>query len=276
MAEHPILVATDFKPRSDRALDRAAKLAKDTGRELVVIHANEKWRSGPSGDELTAQVKAVMPEDAPAFRSLLPEGPAPDVIAQAAEDEDAFCLVLGVARYNSVGDYFLGTAVDEVLRRSTYPVLVVKERPRAGYEHIVIGTDLSKPSARAVEAAVAMFPDAQLHLVHAFHVPYEAWQQAAYVKEELAETAQRHCDEFTQQLDVSPECRAQMTMDLIEGSPLTAIKQMIGKYDAHLCALTSHGYGGLRQALLGSTVSDLLRTLPVDTLVIHPQHGREG
>lgn len=272
MAQHPVLVATDFKPRSDRALDRAARLAKDTGRELVVIHANEKWRNGPSGDVLKARLAAVMPEDAPAFRSLLPEGPAPEVIAQAAEDEDAFCLVLGVARYNSVGDYFLGTAVDEVLRRSTYPVLVVKERPKAGYEHIVIGTDLSKPSARAVEAAVAMFPDAQLHLVHAFHVPYEAWQKATYVKEEMAEIAQRHCDEFTQQLDVSPECRARMTMDLVHGSPTSAINETLQKYDAHLCALTSHGHGGLRQALLGSTVSDLLRTIPVDTLVIHPQH----
>ena len=275
MADHPILVATDFRPRSDRALDRAAKLAKDTGRKLVVIHANEKWRNGPPGDLLKARIASVMPQDAPDYRCLLPEGSAPDMIAQAAEDEDAFCLVLGVARYNSVGDYFLGTAVDEVLRRSTYPVLVVKERPKASYEHIVIGTDLSKLSARAVEAAVAMFPKAQLHLVHAFHVPYEAWQKAAYVKDELAETAQRHCGSFTEQLDVSPECRERMTMDLVDGSPTSAITEALEKYDAHLCALTSHGNGGLRQALLGSTVSDLLRTLPVDTLVIHPQHGGE-
>ena len=43
---------------------------------------------------------------------------------------------------------------------------------------------------------------------------------------------------------------------------------------AHLCALTSHGYGGLRQALIGSTVSDLLKTLTIDTLVIHPEHEK--
>ena len=29
---------------------------------------------------------------------------------------------------------------------------------------------------------------------------------------------------------------------------------------------------GLRQALIGSTGSDLLKTLTIDTLVIHPEH----
>ena len=100
-------------------------------------------------------------------------------------------------------------------------MLVVKERPKAGYEHIVIGTDLSKPSARAVEAAVAMFPDAQLHLVHAFHVPYEAWQQAAYVKEELAETAQRHCDEFT---NLVGRWHGRRILQYVEGAPAQHLK----------------------------------------------------
>ena len=210
-------------------------------------------KTGPS---LQDRVASVMPEDAGSYRCLFPEGSAPRAIAQAVEDEDAFCLVIGVARYNSVGDFFLGTAIDLLLRRSPYPVLIAKERPRAAYEHIVIGTDLSDASKRGVEAAVRMFPQAQLHLVHAFHIPYEAWQNAEYVRKELASAAQEQCDSFTAQLDVSPECREKMTMELVEGSPLTAINKTIRKYDAHLCALTSHGYGGLRQALIGSTVSD--------------------
>ena len=272
MTQHPILVATDFKPRSDRAVDRAVQLARETGRELVVVHAVEDpdvIRVGPSLEE---RVASVMPENAGDYRCLFPEGSAPAAVAQAVEDEDPFCLVIGVARYNSVGDFLLGTAVDMLLRRSPYPVLVAKERPRAAYEHIVIGTDLSDASKRGVEAVVRMFPQAQLHLVHAFHVPYEAWQNAEYVRNELAAAAQEQCDGFTEQLDISQACREQMTMEQVEGLPLTAINRTIRKYDAHLCALTSHGYGGLRQALIGSTVSDLLKTLTVDTLVIHPEH----
>ena len=143
MTQHPILVATDFKPRSDRAVDRAVQLARETGRELVVVHAVEDpdvIRVGPSLEE---RVASVMPENVGDYRCLFPEGSAPAAIAQAVEDEDPFCLVIGVARYNSVGDFLLGTAVDMLLRRSPYPVLVAKERPRAAYEHIVIGTDLS-------------------------------------------------------------------------------------------------------------------------------------
>ncbi|MEL7687469.1 universal stress protein [Citromicrobium bathyomarinum] len=274
MTQHPILVATDFKPRSDRAVDRAVRLARETGRELVVVHAVEDENETKTGPSLQDRVASVMPEDAGSYRCLFPEGSAPRAIAQAVEDEDAFCLVIGVARYNSVGDFFLGTAIDLLLRRSPYPVLIAKERPRTSYDHIVIGTDLSDASKRGVEAAVRMFPQAQLHLVHAFHVPYEAWQNAEYVRKELASAAQEQCDSFTAQLDVSPECREKMTMELVEGSPLTAINKTIRKYDAHLCALTSHGYGGWRQALIGSTVSDLLKTLTIDTLVIHPEHEK--
>jgi nucleotide-binding universal stress UspA family protein len=272
VTQHPIVVATDFKPRSDRAVDRAVRLARETGRELVVVHAVEDPDIARTGPSLEDRVASVMPEDAGDYRCLFPEGSAPRAIAQAVEDEDPFCVVIGVARYNSVGDFFLGTAVDMLLRRSPYPVLVAKERPRAAYEHIVIGTDLSDASKRGVEAAVRMFPQAQLHLVHAFHVPYEAWQNAEYVREELAASAQEKCDGFTEQLDVSAACREKMTMELVEGLPLTAINMTIRKYDAHLCALTSHGYGGLRQALIGSTVSDLLKTLTIDTLVVHPEH----
>ena len=92
------------------------------------------------------------------------------------------------------------------------------------------------------------------------------------MRNELAAAAQEQCDGFTEQLDISQACREQMTMEQVEGLPLTAINKTIRKYDAQLCALTSHGYGGLRQALIGSTVSDRLKTLTVDTLVIHPEH----
>ncbi len=272
MSQHPIVVATDFSPRSDRAVDRAVRLARDTGRELVVVHAVEDDHDPDGAETLKNRIASVMPEDAGDYRCLFPQGSAPTAIARALEEEEPFCLVIGVARYNSIGDYFLGTAVDMLLRRSPYPVLIAKERPRTSYDHIVIGTDLSEASKHGVEAAVRMFPQAQLHLVHAFHVPYEAWQHAEYVRTELASAAQEQCDGFTQKLDVSPACREQMTMELVEGSPITAINRALRKYDAHLCALTSHGYGGWRQAILGSTVSDLLKTLTVDTLVLHPEH----
>ena len=68
MTQHPILVATDFKPRSDRAVDRAVQLARETGRELVVVHAVEDpdvIRVGPSLEE---RVASVMPENVGDYR----------------------------------------------------------------------------------------------------------------------------------------------------------------------------------------------------------------
>ena len=87
MTQHPILVATDFKPRSDRAVDRAVRLARETGRELVVVHAVEDENETKTGPSLQDRVASVMPEDAGSYRCLFPEGSAPRAIAQAVDEQ---------------------------------------------------------------------------------------------------------------------------------------------------------------------------------------------
>ncbi|MEN8677328.1 MAG: universal stress protein, partial [Alteriqipengyuania sp.] len=52
-------MATDFKPRSDRAVDRAVRLARETGRELVVVHAVEDENETKTGPSLQDRVASV-------------------------------------------------------------------------------------------------------------------------------------------------------------------------------------------------------------------------
>src|SRR3546814_13711138 len=69
------------------------------------------------------------------FRSdaelVIRRGSAPKMLATIAAERASALIVPGVARYNSIGDYFLGTAVDHIIRTAAQPVLVVR-RPVTG------------------------------------------------------------------------------------------------------------------------------------------------
>src|SRR3546814_19402178 len=71
------------------------------------------------------------------FRSdaelVIRRGSAPKMLATIAAERASDLIVTGVARYNSIGDYFLGTAVDHIIRNAAQPVLRSEER-RVGKE----------------------------------------------------------------------------------------------------------------------------------------------
>ena len=61
--------------------------------------------------------------------------------------------------------------VETILRERVAPVLVVKRRVRGGYRSVLVGTDFSEPSRAALQAASALFPQARLAVLHAYHAP---------------------------------------------------------------------------------------------------------
>ena len=193
----PVLVATDLSARTDRAVDRATQLTREWGVRLMVLHAIEpESRLDARPDLVNQAMREVLP-DPEADVDILPAlGPAPTVIVDAAKSADCGLIVTGVARFNHVGDYFIGTAVDHVVRHATVPVLVVKRRPHDAYRTILVATDYSSCSRLALITAAQLFPDAAIHLVHAYHVPYEAWLRSDEVREDVTREAQGELDAF--------------------------------------------------------------------------------
>lgn len=68
---------------------------------------------------------------------MVEEGKPIDVILHAAKALDCDLIVTGIARDETLGRFGLGTTVDRLLRRSKVPVLIVKQRARSPYQHIV-------------------------------------------------------------------------------------------------------------------------------------------
>ena len=267
-----ILVATDFTSRADRAIDRGLQLGKEAGNTVRIIHAIDPAKHGTAERaecDRKMQLCVGKPTDDASVEFAYPEGSPPKAIAAACEADDVAMLLIGPARYNTLGDFFLGTAVDYVLRFTSKPVLVVKERVQSGYSQIVAGTDFSLGSAHAIIEAARMFPEAAIHITHAWHVPFEGFQRDGYVATEVEGDEAKKMDKFVDILKEREPRLADATTQLVRGSAFQAIKQGLESYPGALVVVGSHGASGFRQATIGSNTSDLLRFIEADMLVVN-------
>ncbi|AWW74919.1 hypothetical protein CD351_10830 [Erythrobacter sp. KY5] len=267
-----IAVATDFSPRADRAVDRAKLLQKQMGGKLLVIHAtNLAADDPPDMDDLNRKMRlsSGLQPVAGEVKFLYPSGTPTKAIAISCDKQGVDMLCLGPARYNTLGDYFLGTAVDYILRSTTKPVLVVKLRAHTEYREIVAGTDFSPGSAHAILTAARMFPEVKVHVVNAWQVPFRAFNKDAYAADEVERDHNKKLAEFMAGLAEREGRLADATSEVIQGDACDALRQAIAVNPDALVVVGSHGTSGFKQATIGSVTSELLRYLDADTLVIN-------
>jgi len=259
----PVLVATDLSARSDRAVDRAIQLAGQWQVETCVVHALR-----PEERVEESQVRDTLPSHPANVRVLLPRGPAPDTIADVAQDLAPSLIVTGVARFNHVGDYFVGTAVDHIIRHASAPVLVVKQRERGAYKRMLVAVDLSADALHTLGIAAELFPDVPVEVVHAYHVPFRGWIDSDGMREELRREASARLRTFLAEPALPRSLAKRTTSHLDLGAPDEVLARSIEQFRPDLVVLGSRDRSGLAQATFGSNTSALLGWIPADTLVI--------
>lgn len=172
-----LLIATDLSARSDRPLERALLLGRQLGTPVIILHVLETCRE--LGAEEEQRLRTLLQEEfglTGADAEICFEfGSVPFTVARVAEERGCSVIITGVARYNSPRDFFLGTAVDYLVRESRVPVLVVKRRARQPYDRLVVATDFSSAATHAIIAAAELIPDVPILLVHAYQASFEAF-----------------------------------------------------------------------------------------------------
>ncbi len=270
-----ILFATDFSSRCDRSLERAIILAKHWNSRLILLHVLEKRRAGMTDDSRRSEetrlhglLRAEFGDHAGETETRIARGPVGDTVVAVAGEAGADLIVTGVARYDELGDFVLGSTVDRLVRHSPVPVLIVKKRARAAYDDIVVATDFSPCSAAALRTAAAMFPNARLHLVHAYHVPFEG----LISKEENREAFEKeHTDEmaaFLSGLSLPEEIEARLSKHVVYGETENAVQSVVEATGAGLAAIGTHGRSGFVAAMIGSIAEAMLGALDCDVLAV--------
>lgn len=281
-----ILAATDLTPKGDLAVERAIALASHWGARLYVVHVVEvgDGSSSRSVEEASAQAKTA---EAGIERQIKSNPVAAEIeigvlstLGSPAEriliKSDRLLvdlLVMGGGRERTLGQRFLGTTIDRVLRQSMQPVLCVR-RPAAGpYRRIAIATDFSPPSRVAFDCALALFPSAEATVIHAYDVALHGLFEFDRVTGPLAE---KHEQEMTDHAAsamnefvsgaVAREAKLSRVCEI--GKPESVLTQYVEQNACDLVVVGTHGRTGVRRALLGSVAERLIGTLPCDVLAV--------
>jgi nucleotide-binding universal stress UspA family protein len=298
-----IVVPLDLSRESLRALDFALPLAQRLGARLHFVHVYE-------GARLFSTVKTspLLWSEAEAKRHLADEveltfgtrpqredchlriGKPPGEIVAAARELRADLIVMTHRGQGDAGLLSLGRTTDKVLRTADCPVLVVRESSRGpvrtSSEGIVLQkilvpvdfSDCAREGARyasvfgtavGADLLVSHIVRPPLHLMEVSRAPVQHWPQ------ELREAVREAEDQLDQLVNFLPLLGISAETEVEVGFPAERLAAASARAEIDLIIMSTHGYSGLRHALLGSVAEELARTASCPVLVV-PSHLRSG
>lgn len=282
-----LLCATDLSSRSDRAVRRAAVLAKETEAELVLLSVVDDDRPelllASERRDVTNQL-ADQALGMPEIQGLTPRlrvevGDPFDAIIRATDEEKADLVVMGEHRRRLLRDMFIGTTIERVMRLGGRPVLMVNRPSERPYRQVLAAVDISEPSASALRAATRLgfAKRGDLTVFHAFLQPGRGSMVLAGLTSEAiaghvtatAVQARTDVSQYLRRLDV--DLGPQLPPIVVhEGTPAEALKETVARLSPDLVVMGTRAHGAIGRLLLGSTAEEALRTLDCDVLAVPP------
>lgn len=139
MKARKILFPTDLSPPGDEALALASSLARDTGAELLIVHAEEPPVAYAGGEfyydipltnseNLRKALERVVPKRPDvSYRHVMVTGEPASAIVQLAEDEKVDFIVMGTHGRTGLLRLLMGSVAEAVVRRAPCPVITYRQ-----------------------------------------------------------------------------------------------------------------------------------------------------
>ncbi|MDP2957433.1 MAG: universal stress protein [Longimicrobiales bacterium] len=299
-----LLVPLDGSEFSERTLGVAQHLAKATGASLHLAHVHvphppdhflsntqfhyegldlEEYETQHRDQELAylAEVEAKLGRETPVDSALL-DGHVAEEVAEYAAKVNADLVLITTHGHTGVSRMWLGSVADALVRVTNLPLLVI--HPSHGshvpadalaFKHIMVPLDGSPLSATILGPAseLAKASGARLTLVHVVSSSAVLGTRIFPLLPDDITPAMEKAREYLD--DRAQELRARgLSVEIhVEEheAPGRAIAAIADKLGADLIALATHGYGGLKRALLGSVADKVLRGSPLPLLVQRPK-----
>ncbi len=290
MSLHTLVAATDLSSLSRFTVLRAAMLAQQTGAQLELVHVLDKRELdelqrllGNDSKSIEKRIKSQThellvqladdtgePLGVSAGHHLV-EGEVLESIASKMDELNASLLIVGARTNNFIREQILGATAERLLRMTQCPVLTVKQPPRKTYQSVLVPIDFSPWSLGAIRLAKSVAPQAELTLLHAYEVPYEARMRIAGEKKEAI---QSYRDKVRQEADTRLRQTAKdagITNDwhpiIVHGNAVQRILEQEEEQGADLVILGKHGIGMVEELLLGSNTRQILTHVRCDVLI---------
>lgn len=294
MAENIVVVAVDGSSASENAVRWAANTAmkRDVPLRLAASYTMPQFLYAEGmvpPQELFDELQAETMEKIEAAREIAHEV-APDIkigytIAEGSPidmllemSNDVTMIVMGSRGLGGLSGMVMGSVSAAVVSHAHCPVVVVREdnpvNEQNKYGPIVVGVDGSEVSQRATEFA---FAEAQARgaKVVAVHTWMDMQVQSslaglAAAQQEWTTIEQEQTALLRENLEpmLSEYPEVEVEMVIARDRPVRALVDHA--VDAQLLVVGSHGRGGFRGMLLGSTSRALLQSAPCPMVVVRP------
>jgi nucleotide-binding universal stress UspA family protein len=282
-----ILVAADLSARSDHALDRGFQLAQQLRADLAILHvvdsdlpaAIQQQTAEWAAKALAREIESRRARFAGEVKVYVRTGKAHAEILRMAIELSAALLVIGIKDHRSAGAKpFSETTAGHALKASMLPMLLVRNPASEPYRSVVVGIDFTISCAPAIRQAAQIAPEADIDLVHAYHVPFQGFLGSDAFRSDIAYEQRLEFDDFLCREMQALEARAQsvrggkehVRTTLREGQPQSVLRALVREGRVDLLVIATHGRGPMTRAVWGSVALDLLNDPPTDVLIIKP------
>jgi nucleotide-binding universal stress UspA family protein len=289
-----ILVSLDGSAFGEQALPVALSIARRVGASLNLVHVHVPYGMmypdsmspfGPAQDRqiieherayLDETVKRLTSSSTVPVTSTVLEGM---VVAETLSGHAADLIVMTTHGRGPLSRFWLGSVADELVRRATVPVLLVRpqETPSAAepvFRHILIPLDGSILAEQVLEPATALgrLMEAKYTLLRVYG-PVEESRLGPEVHrlepptEELRKAAQAYLDGVAERL--RRQGHTTQTQVAFGQHPPSVILDVAQSHAVDLIALETHGRRGVARLLLGSVADKVLRGAVTPVLIHH-------
>lgn len=283
------LAATDFSENARHAAYRAAILARENGARLLLLHVvnlrlltaakrvlgiavdiDERLVSRAEA-ELAAVIEQIEDDTGVVAAGRVAVGDVVDEIAGAGEE--AALVVLGAHGSTGLGDLLLGSTAERVLRRVTRPVLVVKKPAQGTYRRALAPVAFGPYSANALQSLLALTPETDVIVFHAFSVPYEASLQLAGLTQDEVERYRQGAraealSRLQQLIGTLGAAGSRFRRKVEHGNAAHLILAQADEDSSDLIVIGRQGDSVLQEVLLGSVTRHILSGAGCDVLVV--------
>ncbi len=275
-----ILAATDFSPAADRAVHRAALIAKEQGAELHLLHvvhplslyagqeidagALDEAALGAAGERLGPLAKMLAEHYGIRTHAAWRIGRAHARIAEYARERHADLVVVGARGENTLLQLLLGSTANRLLRVRSGPTLIVRNAYVRPYDHVLAAVDFSADSRAVLAWARRLAGDTRLAVLHVLEP--ELSRRLSADQRDQANAEMRAIAENLM-ANLLADLPGENAGHVESGYPPERVLELAQRWHTDLIVLGRHGQAGLEEYLLGSVSKDVAQAADCDVLV---------
>lgn len=293
-----ILVATDFSPCSEAALEQAVCLARQTGAKIVLAHTLPDLRQLVATLPVEARRdffygdgdlfdKEVRRESDAKLRQVIDDLNAPDLditfetllgtpyleLTHAVQQEGYGLVLAGTRGHSPWEQFFVGSTARRLVRNCPSSVWIVKDEHRGLPKVVLATTDFSDSSLKAVREGlrVAQLAQSDFHLLHVIEeLDEELIKRSPHgspMRNDINDYSRQRLESFVRLLETDP---GRVHLHLSLGTAWQEITRTARHLNADLVVIGTQGRTGVSRLLIGNTAEKVLETCDSSLLTVKP------